>query len=289
MEEIVKSAGNQIEYIRGEEAISEKEKDAFIERINNKLEELYHNQQGDNINNEPDVNNEADTNLNDTATAEKENNNAGRDESSGGRGTGTLDVGMAQENRADVQGVQPESNAEAQESGDVGNTSATDGDTREESGVREPRLVGYEHESGGQIRGESDTSGADKQQLSERSGSERSGDGRNDTLGESGLNAETAIKPTTDDEAAKNAEKAVARNKNNLNYSKNDELKSYIDGNKPKMRDNADAIKLLKQLEREDRLPNAEERVTLAKFKGWGGLSSELSYYYSVKKLYDRR
>ena len=51
-----------------------------------------------------------------------------------------------------------------------------------------------------------------------------------------------------------------------------------VGGEKTKYRNNVEAIKLLKQLEAENRLATPSEQKVLAKYVGWGGLSSVFSY-----------
>lgn len=57
------------------------------------------------------------------------------------------------------------------------------------------------------------------------------------------------------------------------NYRFNPEMPPYVSGVKSKYRRNVEAIRLLKQLEQEDRNATADEQQTLAGYVGWGGLA----------------
>lgn len=62
-----------------------------------------------------------------------------------------------------------------------------------------------------------------------------------------------------------------------LNYRYSPEHDLYPGGAKTRFKNNAAAIKLLQELERQGRLPIAEEQVTLARYAGWGGLANALT------------
>lgn len=68
-----------------------------------------------------------------------------------------------------------------------------------------------------------------------------------------------------------------------------DELKKDSVGLKKKYEENIEAIKLLKQLEYEDRDATDEEKNILAKYNGWGGLSKAFEesseQYYELQEL----
>lgn len=68
-----------------------------------------------------------------------------------------------------------------------------------------------------------------------------------------------------------------------------DDLKNNSVGLKKKYQENIEAIKLLKQLEYENRDANDEEKLILAKYNGWGGLSKAFEensdQYYELKQL----
>lgn len=68
-----------------------------------------------------------------------------------------------------------------------------------------------------------------------------------------------------------------------------DELKKDSIGLKKKYEENIEAIKLLKQLEYEDRDATDEEKNILAKYNGWGGLSKAFEesseQYYELQEL----
>ncbi len=62
------------------------------------------------------------------------------------------------------------------------------------------------------------------------------------------------------------------------NFTITDEDNIGDGGEKTKYRNNVEAIKLLKKLEAENRLATPSEQKVLAKYVGWGGLSSVFSY-----------
>jgi N12 class adenine-specific DNA methylase/superfamily II DNA/RNA helicase len=63
--------------------------------------------------------------------------------------------------------------------------------------------------------------------------------------------------------------------RHNYRYSPDHHL--YEGGPKTKCRNNIEAIRLLKELQAQNRSASAEEQVTLAKFVGWGGLANALT------------
>lgn len=88
------------------------------------------------------------------------------------------------------------------------------------------------------------------------------------------MNLDEFVLQYTNSNAEKQVEDEVIENK--INYK--------IDSNEPEKRnlvqranDNINAIKLLNQIESENRLATAEEQQELAKFTGWGGLSKVFS------------
>ena len=62
-----------------------------------------------------------------------------------------------------------------------------------------------------------------------------------------------------------------------LNYRYQPEHHLYDGGPKTKFRSNVEAIRLLKQLQQENRMASAEEQIILARFAGWGGLANALT------------
>ena len=56
-----------------------------------------------------------------------------------------------------------------------------------------------------------------------------------------------------------------------LNYHYQPEHRLYEGGPKAKFRNNVEAIRLLKQLQQENRIATTEEQIVLARFVGWGG------------------
>lgn len=88
------------------------------------------------------------------------------------------------------------------------------------------------------------------------------------------MNLDEFVLQYTNSNAEKQVEDEVIENK--INYK--------VDSNEPEKRnlvqranDNINAIKLLNQIESENRLATAEEQQELAKFTGWGGLSKVFS------------
>ncbi|MDE7057703.1 MAG: hypothetical protein K2P03_03165, partial [Lachnospiraceae bacterium] len=61
----------------------------------------------------------------------------------------------------------------------------------------------------------------------------------------------------------------------NYHFSETHHL--YDGGPKTKFQNNVTAIRLLKELQEQERLATTEEQVTLAKFVGWGGLANALT------------
>lgn len=62
-----------------------------------------------------------------------------------------------------------------------------------------------------------------------------------------------------------------------LNYHYHPEHRLYEGGPKAKFRNNVEAIRLLKQLQQENRIATTEEQIVLARFVGWGGLANALT------------
>ncbi len=62
-----------------------------------------------------------------------------------------------------------------------------------------------------------------------------------------------------------------------LNYHYQPEHRLYEGGPKAKFRNNVEAIRLLKQLQQENRIATTEEQIVLARFVGWGGLANALT------------
>ena len=88
------------------------------------------------------------------------------------------------------------------------------------------------------------------------------------------MNLDEFVLQYTNSNAEKQVEDEVIENK----------IKYKVDSNEPEKRnlvqranDNINAIKLLNQIESENRLATAEEQQELAKFTGWGGLSKVFS------------
>ena len=62
-----------------------------------------------------------------------------------------------------------------------------------------------------------------------------------------------------------------------LNYHYQPEHRLYEGDPKAKFRNNVEAIRLLKQLQQENRIATTEEQIVLARFVGWGGLANALT------------
>ena len=61
-----------------------------------------------------------------------------------------------------------------------------------------------------------------------------------------------------------------------LNYRYQPEHRLYEGGPKAKVKHNVEAIRLLKQLQQENRIASLKEQIVLARFVGWGGLADAL-------------
>lgn len=62
-----------------------------------------------------------------------------------------------------------------------------------------------------------------------------------------------------------------------LNYHYQPQHRLYEGGPKTKFHNNVEAIRLLKQLQQENRMASTEEQIILARFVGWGGLAHALT------------
>lgn len=143
--------------------------------------------------------------------------------------------------------------------------------------------------------------------LSESVGADRSGpDVRNDGKGIHGSDdAENVVseirgntaeiadtEPETIDTRVKTTEKKRPSNKGN--YVITDDIAAEFDTTPPSAEDNIEAIELLLTLESEGRAATAEEKKTLAKYKGWGGIDPryipyELSSRFGKLFNYEQR
>jgi len=81
---------------------------------------------------------------------------------------------------------------------------------------------------------------------------------------------EETVEETTEETAEETTEdEAKPKKRNKQNHRIKDDS---LDDKKPSFRDNTEAIKLLKRLDEENRMPTEQEREILLKYKGWGGL-----------------
>ena len=78
-----------------------------------------------------------------------------------------------------------------------------------------------------------------------------------------------SVEPKTEEPTAEGGERKSETDVNHVLPTNEDWIPS---GDKAKVRANLDAIKLLKQLETEQRPATPDEKATLAKYTGWGGL-----------------
>ncbi len=88
-------------------------------------------------------------------------------------------------------------------------------------------------------------------------------------------NAEFLQPNYTEGEVAQAVVKSVEDKGQNYHYQPEHRL--YEGGPKAKFRNNVEAIRLLKQLQLENRIATAEEQIILARFVGWGGLANALT------------
>lgn len=65
----------------------------------------------------------------------------------------------------------------------------------------------------------------------------------------------------------------IHKNQNRINYSYDESHNLYAGGIKTKFQNNLAAIKLLKDIEKENRQATVEEQIILAKYVGWGGMA----------------
>lgn len=111
------------------------------------------------------------------------------------------------------------------------------------------------------------------------SGNGRVGGGRLDVAddGQSGRGSQE-----TDDSAVRGKVPVTRKTLNKNNYRIPE---GSLDGSGPSSKDNVGAIRLIKQLGKEGRKATPEEMQTLAKYKGWGGLSSYVFNSYELQRL----
>ena len=88
------------------------------------------------------------------------------------------------------------------------------------------------------------------------------------------MNLDEFVLQYTNSNAEKQIEDEVIENKINYKVDSNEQEKRNL---VQRANDNINAIKLLNQIESENRLATAEEQQELAKFTGWGGLSKVFS------------
>lgn len=115
--------------------------------------------------------------------------------------------------------------------------------------------------------------------------------GKRPVPGERGLAGESAAQSSTGSDSERTSERGSVRalkpsQKKNAkasevpghNFTITDDENIGKGGAKTKYKDNVAAIRLLKQLEAENRLATPEEQKVLARYVGWGGLSPVFSY-----------
>lgn len=90
------------------------------------------------------------------------------------------------------------------------------------------------------------------------------------------MNLDEFVLEYTKSNSVEQVEDEIIENKINYKIKSNEQDKRNL---RQRANDNIKAIKLLKQIESENRLATAEEQVELAKYSGWGGLSKVFDYH----------
>lgn len=90
------------------------------------------------------------------------------------------------------------------------------------------------------------------------------------------MNLDEFVLEYTKSNSVKQVEDEIIENKINYKIKSSEQDKRNL---RQRANDNIKAIKLLKQIESENRLATAEEQVELAKYSGWGGLSKVFDYH----------
>jgi N12 class adenine-specific DNA methylase len=176
------------------------------------------------------------------------------------------------EDRPDVQGLRLAVEETAETPDGVQEESEPTGGDRGDDGGRVSRTSDGDSDGGIRVRdGESDTSGESDAGADERDDSAGTG-GSGTDADDVGPGREPVDKPS-------------APKKKTRNFSFGEEIRKYINGTRPRTRDNIEAIKTLFQIERENRQATAAEKEILAKYKGWGGLSEAFANYMTNKEL----
>lgn len=129
----------------------------------------------------------------------------------------------------------------------------------------------------GRVQG---TEGSPDPNDSQRNGPiEEDGAGRGDSLdgsaphlsGAAGGSRRAVAGPTAADKSVKDIERAE---ENPGNFSIDEDFNLGEGTNSQKIKGNLEAIRVLRKLQEEDRLPTREEQATMARYVGWGGLKS---------------
>ena len=143
-----------------------------------------------------------------------------------------------------VQSPEEKGNAD-RESGDAGRRSADNDDVS----VRESEKDKSSEEP---VTGRADNDGVGER--NDRAGDDRGNDDSDNSGAEAVSDTEPAAKPK--------------------NYSMTKDVAEYIDNKSPSKEDNLEAIRVLHELENTGKKPTKAQLEALAKYKGWGGLSS---------------
>ncbi len=98
------------------------------------------------------------------------------------------------------------------------------------------------------------------------------------------LNDDISQKPETIDTEVKTIEKKRPSNRDNFIIT--NDVAQEFDNTAPSAKDNIEAIELLQSLENEGRAATAQEKVTLAKYKGWGGIDTRYMPYELNSRFY---
>lgn len=209
---------------------------------------------------------------------------------------------LAGENRADDRGLR----AGTSETDVKGGSSETDGVHRDNGGKVLSESVGDDGngsdvgDDSKRVYGRDDT-----REVGEKTDRTSAGDGGRGELlrrrdgAVQGVHRESeqlkddiSQKPETIDTEVKTIEKKRPSNRDNFIIT--NDVAQEFDNTAPSAKDNIEAIELLQTLENEGRAATAQEKVTLAKYKGWGGIDtrympSELSVRFYKLYDYDQR
>ena len=201
---------------------------------------------------------------------------------------------LAGENRADDRGLR----AGTSETDVKGGSSETDGVHRDNGGKVLSESVGDDGngsdvgDDSKRVYGRDDT-----REVGEKTDRTSAGDGGRGELlrrrdgAVQGVHRESeqlkddiSQKPETIDTEVKTIEKKRPSNRDNFIIT--NDVAQEFDNTAPSAKDNIEAIELLQTLENEGRAATAQEKVTLAKYKGWGGIDTRYMPYELSNRFY---